>query len=195
MLEGVGVSAYLGAATAISSKEILNVAAAITVSEGLHQAVQRASLLDVVSANIAGTPLTPNAVFTIASTFITSCPSSNAALPFKAFPQMALNGASTTFAANSVATMKMAGANSTAIPAASFVTFVSGIEIVSVAVQVVAGVISVKIPTQVSGQTFVLLTSASMTGTGVIFDETKVIAGPMIMEVVPAAPTLNFSIL
>lgn len=198
VLEGVGVSAYLGAATAISSKSILNVAAAITVSEGLHLAVQRASIFDVVSANIAGTPLSPNAIFTIASAFITSCPSSNAALPFTAFPSLSVNGVSNSaqsLAPNTVATLSMAGGNGTAIPSSAFVTFVSGIDIISVPAQVSNGAISVTIPQQVSGQTFGLLTSAPMNGTGAIFDDSKVIAGPAIMEIQPASPTIDFTIL
>ncbi|KAI7968804.1 hypothetical protein EIK77_002800 [Talaromyces pinophilus] len=198
VLEGVGVSAYLGAATAISSKSILNVAAAITVSEGLHQAIQRASILDVVSANIAGTPLSPNAIFTIASAFITSCPSSNAALPFKAFPSLSVSkgsGSGNLFAANSVATLSVAGGNSTAIPASAFVTFVSGLDIISVPARVSGNTVAVTIPPQVSGQSFGLLTSTAINGTGAIFDDSKVIAGPVIMEVVPAPPTINFSVL
>lgn len=198
VLEGVGVSAYLGAATAISSKSILNVAAAITVSEGLHLAVQRASIFDVVSANIAGTPLSPNAIFTIASAFITSCPSSNAALPFTAFPSLSVNGVSNSaqsLAANTVATLSMTGGNGTAIPSSAFVTFISGIDIISVPAQVSNGAISVTVPQQVSGQTFGLLTSAPMNGTGAIFDDSKVIAGPAIMEIQPASPTIDFSIL
>ncbi|EED16603.1 conserved hypothetical protein [Talaromyces stipitatus ATCC 10500] len=198
VLEGVGVSAYLGAATAISSKEILNVAAAITVSEGLHQAIQRASLLDVVSANIAGTPLTPNAIFTIASSFITACPSTNAALPFKAFPAIAVNGIPNPAQAipvNTVASLAMPGPNPPAIPATAFVTFVSGIDIISVPAQVVNGAIAVTIPPQASGQIFGLLTTESLTGTGTLLDETKVIAGPAIMEIQPASPSIDFTVL
>ncbi|KKA22366.1 hypothetical protein T310_3572 [Rasamsonia emersonii CBS 393.64] len=122
VLEGVGVSAYLGAASIISSKEILNAAAAITVAEGLHQAVQRASILDVVSANIAGTPLSPNAVFTIASAFIQSCPSTNAELPFSAFPELTVVGsaaaataASTSVSVNSVATLAISSSSTSSI--------------------------------------------------------------------------------
>lgn len=192
------MSAYLGAATAISSKSILNVAAAITVSEGLHQAIQRASLLDVVSANIAGTPLSPNAIFTIASAFITSCPSTNAALPFKAFPSLSVNGvpnAAQSITTNTVATLTMAGAGATAIPSSVFVTFVSGLDIISVPAQVSNGAISVTIPQQVSGQTFGLLTSEAMKGTGSIFDDSKVIAGPAIMEIQPVSPTIDFAVL
>lgn len=196
VLEGVGVSAYLGAATAISSKAILNVAAAITVSEGLHQAIQRASILDVTSANIAGTPLSPNAIFTLASGFIESCPTSNAALPFKAFPTLSLSNSSAPLVANTVATLNMAPGSTTAVPASAFVTFISGLDIISVpATMSAAGEISATIPPQVSGQSFGLLTSTSLNGTGTIFDDSTVIAGPVIMEVVPAAPTVNFSIL
>lgn len=35
-------------------------------------------------------PLTPNEVFTLASNFITGCPSDNPALPVKAYPQLAV---------------------------------------------------------------------------------------------------------
>jgi hypothetical protein len=194
VLEGVGVSAYLGAATAISSKSILNVAAAITVSEGLHQAVQRAGVFDVVSANIAGTPLSPNAIFTLASSFITSCPPTNAALPFKAFASLAVSGVTNPaapLAVNTVATLTMTGTNPPALPATVFVTFVSGLDVVSVPAQVSNGAVSVAIPPQASGQTFGLLTSSAVNGTGITVDDNTVIAGPVVMEVSPAAPTID----
>lgn len=211
------MSAYLGAASIISSKEVLNAAAAITVAEGLHQAVQRASILDVVSANIAGTPLSPNAVFTIASAFIQSCPSTNAALPFTAFPALTLVGATAAAAAastpvpvNSVVTLAVStssGNSSITLPSTIFVTFISGLSTVSVPGQIVNGnsngngsapaavAIAATIPAQAQGQTYALLTRTAVNGSAPLLDDSAVIAGPAIMEVTPSAPTIDFGLL
>jgi hypothetical protein len=91
VLEGVGTSAYLGAAGLITDKAILTAAGSILVTEALHTSMQRGAIGEVPMANPNGTPLDPMAVFTLAASFITACPSTNAALPFTAFPSLVVD--------------------------------------------------------------------------------------------------------
>jgi hypothetical protein len=197
VLEGVGVSAYLGAAGFISSSEVLTAAAAITVSEGLHQAFQRASVLNVVSANIAGTPLSPSAILTIAETFIQSCPSSNFQLPFSSFASVSVSGgasAAVSVNAGSEMILVINGGSSVSIGSSVFVTFVNALQVISVSGTILSGnAVSATIPQEVQGQAFAMLTNAPANGSSVA--DSSVIAGPAIMEVSPQTPTLNFQIL
>ncbi|PGH06836.1 hypothetical protein AJ80_08109 [Polytolypa hystricis UAMH7299] len=189
VLEGVGVSAYLGGAAVLSSKDILTAAGAILVAEGLHQAVHRDSLHQVASAKIVGTPLGPNGIFTLASAFISSCPEGNPPLPFQAFPGLSpAQGNPNTV--RSLTGFRVIGAIQP--PEAFFVTFVNGLDVISVPGSHVDGIYSAEIPTEASGQTFAFLTNADVTGG---FQDSAVIAGPAIIEVTPAAPNIDFSIL
>ncbi len=88
MLEGVGTSAYLGAASLITDKTILTTAASILTVEALHTSQQRGELYEVPAANALGTPVSANAIFTLATSFIVECPATNVALPFTAFPAL-----------------------------------------------------------------------------------------------------------
>lgn len=88
LLEGVGTSAYLGAAGLITDKTILTTAGSILVTEALHTSQQRGKLYKVPAANALGTPVSANAIFTLAASFIVECPASNVALPFTAFPAL-----------------------------------------------------------------------------------------------------------
>lgn len=92
VLEGVGVSAYLGAARQIVNKDYLTAAGSILTIESRHSAYLRdqssAQKLSPFPAPF-DTPLSPNAVYTLASAFIKSCPETNPALPVKAYPAIA----------------------------------------------------------------------------------------------------------
>ncbi|KAF7979492.1 hypothetical protein HWV62_42336 [Athelia sp. TMB] len=89
-LEGVGVSAYAGAAQYISSKAYLTAAATVLSTEARH-----ASWVASAVNKVAGwsgpfdVALGLDSVYSLAAQFITSCPSSNPALPVKAFPKLA----------------------------------------------------------------------------------------------------------
>ncbi|KAG5635842.1 hypothetical protein H0H81_009960 [Sphagnurus paluster] len=87
ILEGVGVSAYTGAAQFISNKDYLTAAASVLATEARH-ASWVASTVNGGSgwSGALDIPLTLNTVYTLAASFITSCPSTNPALPVKAFP-------------------------------------------------------------------------------------------------------------
>ncbi|TID24183.1 ferritin-like domain-containing protein [Venturia nashicola] len=96
VLEGVGVSAYLGAAASISTKAYLTAAASILTVESRHNAYLRAALKESPFAQPFDTPLDFDEVYTLASAFITSCPSNNppflASLPLKAFTALSASG-------------------------------------------------------------------------------------------------------
>jgi hypothetical protein len=72
----------------------------------------------------------------------------------------------------------------------SYVTFVSGLAIVSVKGEVNGKSISADVPAAVEGQAYVFVTSKDANGT---FDGTAVLAGPAILEVAPQPPTIDFN--
>jgi hypothetical protein len=86
VIEGLPVSAYLGAAPAITNKVYVNAAASILVTEDLHQVAHRNAIEEIPMVNAFGTSLGLNDAFSIASTFIKSYPFSHAALPVMAYP-------------------------------------------------------------------------------------------------------------
>ena len=88
ILEGVGVSAYLGAAADIVSADYLTAAGSILTVESRHSSYIRASLDESPFPSPFDVPLDFDEVYTLASPFIVSCPSSNPALPVKAFPSL-----------------------------------------------------------------------------------------------------------
>ena len=92
VVEGLGVSAYLSATADITSKAYLTAAGSILVTEALHQAAERNAISEILIANVFGMPLGLNAIYIIASGFITACPSTNMALPVMAYPSLTLVG-------------------------------------------------------------------------------------------------------
>ncbi|KAF2155503.1 hypothetical protein K461DRAFT_318241 [Myriangium duriaei CBS 260.36] len=88
VLEGVGVSAYLGAASSITDKDYLTTAGSILTVEARHNAWIRREKNQFPFAQAFDTPLSFNAVYTLASGFITSCPKDNPALPVKAYASL-----------------------------------------------------------------------------------------------------------
>jgi hypothetical protein len=91
VIENVGVSAYLGAASSIMEKAYVTVAGSILTTEARHQAwINSAVLRDSAWSGPEDTPLDFDEVYSIASAFITWCPSSNPPLPVKAFPALTI---------------------------------------------------------------------------------------------------------
>lgn len=185
VLEGVGTSAYLGGAPLITSKDYLAVAGSILVTEAIHTSMQRSANMEVPAGSPYGTALTPNPVYTLAASFITSCPSTNAMLPFMAFPTLtAVQG--TPAAPGIPFEFKIAGD----VPANSFITWVSGLDVISEPVTDVKGSdFMAMVPMMASGQAYALLTNANITALA----DSAIVAGPAIVEVTPSSPTYDIS--
>lgn len=81
-LETVGQSAYMGAAPLLTDKNTLAVASTILTVEGRQAAWVASSVFNGPAwSGPFETPLGPNGVFSLASQFIVSCPSTNPTLP------------------------------------------------------------------------------------------------------------------
>ena len=172
----------------VQSKDILAVAGSILVTEALHTSLERENVGLVGAANPQGTALGANEVFTLASAFIKSCPSTNAALPFKAFPP--LGASSSNYAPETIIILETP---STSDPGSVFVTFINGLEIISIAAGGGGnGTMSSQIPASIAGQTYVVITNSAVNGS---LSDSQVLAGPLIIEVTPAAPVLNGTLL
>lgn len=100
VLEGVGVSAYLGAAADIMNKTYLTAAGSILTVEARHSSYIRGGLRQVPFSQPFDAPLSINEVYSLASQFIVSCPTDNPALPVKAFPVLTLDPKTTMPIAN-----------------------------------------------------------------------------------------------
>lgn len=177
ILEGVGVSAYLGAAASIASKEYLTAAGSILTIEARHSSYIRAALGEVPFPQAFSDPLDFDEVYTLAAPFFVSCPSSNPALPVKAFPSLSVTstGIVVTGSQITVATGKGYTAPSGPVYAA-FITLTGPVWTPVTASS--DGSYTVTIPSGVAGQTYLVLTSSNSSVTD---DDT--VAGPAIVEI------------
>jgi len=191
VIEGVGVSAYLGAAADISSKSILTAAGSILVTESIHQAALRNAAGEIPMANVFGTPMGINAVYSIASSFIVSCPSTNAPLPVMAYKALNLYSGLPT-ASGAVPGAEIDVSMGVAPEGTVYGTFVSGLDIIPVEASHTDGdQIFFIVPENIGGgQSYVFLTNDN---SGNLTDST-IIAGPVIIEITPNAPTFDLSI-
>ncbi|KAI9710897.1 MAG: hypothetical protein M1820_002332 [Bogoriella megaspora] len=88
IIEGVGVSAYLGAAAQITNKTYLTAAGSILTVESRHNAFWRNNLVQSPFPQPFDVPLDFDQVYSLAAPFIVACPSTNPKLPVKAFPTL-----------------------------------------------------------------------------------------------------------
>ncbi|KAF7338580.1 Protein rds1 [Mycena venus] len=89
VIEGVGTSAYTGAAQYITSKSYLTAAASVLATEARHASWVASAVNKFAGwSGALDVPLGLNEVYTIAAAFITSCPSTNPTLPVEAFPTL-----------------------------------------------------------------------------------------------------------
>ncbi|KAH9822954.1 Ferritin-like domain [Teratosphaeria destructans] len=235
VLEGVGTSAYLGAAGLITDKNYLTAAGSILVVEAEHTSYQRAAVGKVPIANPFGTPLDPTSSYSLAAAFITSCPPGNKPLGFTAFPTLvvkdklgtaeepsqkpsdaikrsvaigvAVGGGGSSYKPDNqdhpdhsdappapcpgqtITVTCGPGHESDSIPEGSFVTFVSGLAVVSVEGTVKGSEISAVIPKEASGQVYVFVTKSKITS----IVDSEIVAGPAIVEVAPAPPAIDYN--
>ncbi|KAL8293739.1 hypothetical protein RQP46_000440 [Phenoliferia psychrophenolica] len=175
VLEGVGTSAYLGAAALITNPAYLTAAGSILTIEARHSSwiLSSANLGDGFPAPY-DTPLDFDQVYSMASQFITSCPATNPALPVKAFPVLTL---ATAGALTEGQDITLTYPNQ----AAGFAVFLSGLT-QTVVPYPASGVVT--IPKGLFGQIYVVITSANATVTDDI-----TVAGPAVVGV-PIQATL-----
>ena len=175
----MGVSAYLGAAAAIQDKKILTAAATIVTVEARHNSFIQLVRGKKPFPNAFDVALTPNEVFTLAATFIKSCPSSNPPLPFQAFPglQLGSQGAivvQTEIIINTPGYTLLPPSGQTEI----FAAFINNSGAVFIQVTVIQGGFRARVPEGFSGQTYVVLTGCKDQ-----VSDNVIAAGPLIINV------------
>lgn len=191
VLEGVGTAAYIGGAGLITNKDYLAVAASILATEALHTSIQRVAVDRIGAASPYATSLGLNAVYTLAGAFIKSCPASNAALPVKAFPGLAVNQGQPAAPSIDITFRVLVGDN--VDKDVKFVAFVNGLDTIYVPIsQSVGPLVTATIPATVSGQTYAFLAKAKKEGP--ITDD-NIVYGPAIFEVTPPSPLFDLSYL
>ncbi|TVY68785.1 Protein rds1 [Lachnellula suecica] len=189
VLEGVGVSAYLGAAASIANPAYLTAAGSILTVESRHSAYERASLEESPFPQPFDDPLTLDEVYTLAAGFIVSCPSTNVALPVKAFPTLSLGTTGTIKSGDTITLLTpgytLAAVDGSAPVYAAFIT-VTG-PIFGAATPVDGGFTTV-VPEGVNGQSYVVLT-----GCKDVLTDDLTSAGPAIVEITNPYPSVASS--
>ena len=182
VLEGVGVTAYLGAAAFIANPAYLTAAGSILTTEARHSSYLRAALKELPFAQPFDDPLDYDEVYTLASAFIVSCPASNADKPFlpvKAFPSLALGTTGTIKSGDTISLLTpgytLAPADGSAPIYAAFITVTGPIYVDATPI---SGGFSIVVPAGVNGQSYVVLTGCSDSVT-----DNTISAGPAIVEI------------
>ncbi|KIJ43115.1 hypothetical protein M422DRAFT_60331 [Sphaerobolus stellatus SS14] len=168
VLEGVGTSAYTGAAQFITSKAVLTTAASILATEARHASwIGSAVNKGPGWSGAFDVPLSLNEVFTLAASFITSCPSTNPQLPVKAFPSLTFSSPAP--GKESTLTFNATGTSSTPL----FVSFFTGLS------QEFAPLKNgkVAIPGDLLGTVYAVVTT-----NGTMADDSNIVAGPAVLS-------------
>ena len=178
VLEGVGTSAYLGAAQYISNKGYLTAAGSILTVESRHSAYLRLNQLTSNSPfpYAFDIPLDFDEVYTLAGAFITTCPTSNPKLPVTAFPSLTLVSSAPPKPINPGAKLTLKAAKSVAATGAYFITSNGPVK----ATMTGSGAdYVVTVPTGVQGgQEYLVLTSGSA-----VPSDSNIVAGPAVVPI------------
>ena len=179
ILEGVGTSAYLGAAQYITNKAYLTAAGSILTIESRHSAYLRSSQLIAQSPfpDPFDIPLDFDEVYTLASAFITGCPSTNPPIPAnKAFTSLTLVSSSPAKPIRVGYKLTVKAAKSVAAKGAYFITSTGP---VSAKLSGSGTDYVVTVPTGVNaGQEYLVLTSSTATPS-----DSTIVAGPAIVPI------------
>ena len=175
ILEGVGVTAYLGAAGDIVSKQYLTIAGSILTIEARHNAYLRSIMKSSPAPQTFDVPQDFNEVYSLAAPMIVSCPKDNPAfLPLKAFPALSVTSSGSVVTGASIEITAKITTSETV-----YASFTSVMGPVSAPISKCGkGKYSVTIPAGVHGQSYLMLSTSSTTVT----DET-VLAGPAIVMI------------
>ncbi|KAG9017834.1 hypothetical protein FRB93_004645 [Tulasnella sp. JGI-2019a] len=170
VLEGVGTSAYLGAAKFLGDKTLLTAAGSILTTEARQASWVSSSVLhESPWSGPFETPLDFNQVFTLASEMITSCPASNPTLPFKAFPGLKITSTATPAPGETI-TLEFTGSGSEGL----YFSIFTGLDVVSVEITSDA---KVTLPANLTGTVYGVV---SKTAKNVTDDVT--VAGPVVLQ-------------
>jgi len=175
VLEGVGVSAYLGAAASIMSKGYLTAAGSILTVEARHSAYIRNSVGQSPFPQPFDDPLSLNEVYTLAAQFITVCPTDNPPLPVKAFPVLTASSTDSLIKTGSKVTLTVKDKMFDYKVYAAFITVTGPI---FVDAHYINGAYEVVVPKGKAGQSYVVLTNCNTEAT-----DDSIVAGPAIVEI------------
>jgi len=167
------------------SAEYLTDAGSILTVEARHSSYIRAALNESPFPSPFDTPLDFDEVYTLAAPFIVSCPTTNPALPVKAFPSLTL-GTSGMIKSGDKITLLTAGYSLVAVDGSSplYAAFITITGPIFVDATPVKGGFEVVVPKGVNGQSYVVLTGCK----DVVNDDT-VAAGPAIVEITNPLPS------
>ncbi|KAI9850203.1 MAG: hypothetical protein M1830_007054, partial [Pleopsidium flavum] len=190
VLEGAGVSAYLGASASIVDKASLTAVGSVFAVQSRHSSYIRGALGQGPFPNAFETPIAFNEIYTLISVFIADSPANNTKLPFQLYPYLELECAQYYYEADR-SPVTFQGAFTTAmqnnpnITASTpvYAVFLSGLQRTFVPLRITHGNEDYKIdtiPAMALGQVYVVLSKSAT-----LADDENIIAGPAILQVYP----------